>query len=345
MPNETPRRRRRLAAILMADVVGYSKMMGRDEERTTELILEFHELVREGIERHGGRVVGTAGDSVFGDFDSIVEAMELATEMQQSLHERNAKVVVEDQIVARIGLHLGDVIVEGDDVFGEGINIAARLEQIAAPGGIMLSEAVHQQVKQHSTLPFQDLGPRTLKNIDQQVRVFSLGPEVFGGIAVSEESSLPKRGERNLRIREAVELIADRIGERADSAAAIDSIDGGVRLIDVDDTDDSSAVGTATIPVLGLGVLGILAWSTGWSSNAWYPFIGAWLLGIALGGVLRRLTRRPWVAGFLHAVGIGVGAAFFDNVVTRSIFWVLALTILGPAVGKAVSSRDRRSTR
>jgi adenylate cyclase len=163
----TKERRRRLAAILMADVVGFSKMMERDEEGTTSLILEFHAHVRETVEQHGGRVVGTAGDSVFGDFDSIVEALDCATEIQRHLHAENAAIPQEERIEARIGLHLGDVLVEEYNVFGDGVNIAARLEQLADPGGIVLSEAVYQQVKARSDLPFEEMGTRTLKNIDQ----------------------------------------------------------------------------------------------------------------------------------------------------------------------------------
>ena len=154
--------------------------MGRDEEGTTARIVDFHVRVRSIVESHGGRVVSTAGDSVFGDFDSVVEALDCAAEIQGNLHAANRGMVADDRIDVRIGLHLGDVIVEEYNVFGEGVNIAARLEQLADPGGIVLSEAVYQQVKARSELPITEIGTRTLKNIEEPIRVFRIGPEAFG---------------------------------------------------------------------------------------------------------------------------------------------------------------------
>ena len=179
MTDEAPRQRRKLSAILMADVSGFSRMMGRDEEGTTAKIRDFHRRVLGHVEEHEGRVVDTAGDSVFGEFDSVVQAVRCA----QAVQEDQARVNRdrgEDRIDTRIGVHLGDVIVEERNVYGDGVNIAARLESLADPGGIFVSEAVHQQVHNKLELPFEDLGVRELKNIEHPLRVFRVAPEALG---------------------------------------------------------------------------------------------------------------------------------------------------------------------
>jgi class 3 adenylate cyclase len=331
----------------MADVVGFSKMMGRDEQRTTELILEFHDRVKEGIESHGGRVVGTAGDSVFGDFDSIVEAMELAAEMQDELHRRNESAPPEEQIVARIGLHLGDVIVDEYNVFGDGVNIAARLEQLADPGGILVSEAVYQQVKAHTELPFEPLGTRELKNIDQPIRVYRVGPEAFGGEAVRIDQSAaspkrPGRAERGVVIRDLLGSIKDEVRAEIESAQGERTerrpSDAEDRDISVKVTRSGRPVGLAvlfdpgTLTIAAIGVLGLLARTSGWTGNAVYPAFGAFLIGVALGRLVEGLSGRTGVGGILRAVGFGIGAAFFGNEVMKAIGWVAAVGMFGRAV-------------
>src|SRR5262245_30268071 len=168
--------RRKLSAILMVDVSGFSRMMGRDEERTTVLIREFHERTKGLVESHQGRVVDTAGDSVFGEFDSVIQAVQCAQAIQEAQSLANASRAPGERIETRIGVHLGDVIVQDYNVYGDGVNIAARLEPIADPGGICISEAVYQLVRDRLDTPVQDLGLRELKNIQYPVRVFKIPP-------------------------------------------------------------------------------------------------------------------------------------------------------------------------
>src|SRR3990172_8657822 len=170
----TDRRPRRLAAILMLDIVGFSVMMGRDDEATTTRVVGFHRSIGWLVEDHRGRVVDPAGVSVFARFDSIVEAVDCAAAIQRMLAAETG----DDPIMVRIGLHFGDVLVEGDDLYGEGVNIAARLEELAPSGGIAVSEVVYQEVR--GRLPFTDAGSHTLKNIDRRVRVFRVSPTAFG---------------------------------------------------------------------------------------------------------------------------------------------------------------------
>ncbi len=193
---ESPgRKRRKLSAILMADVSGFSRMMEAHEERTIALIQDFHRRMKELVERYEGRVVDTAGDSVFGEFDSVVNAVSCAREIQQDLAATNAGREPEDRCDTRIGVHLGDVVIQDYHVYGDGVNIAARLEAIAEPGGICLSEAVYQQIHKKIDLPIEDLGLVELKNIEHPMRVYRVPPLVVGKARVGlvPEVRRPKR--------------------------------------------------------------------------------------------------------------------------------------------------------
>jgi class 3 adenylate cyclase len=164
--------RRKLSAILMVDVSGFSRMMGRDEERTTGLIREFHDRTLGLVQAHDGRVVDTAGDSVFGEFDSVINAVRCARAVQEAQTATNASREPAERIETRIGVHLGDVIVQDYHVYGDGVNIAARLQSVAAPGGICVSEAVYQQVHNKLDMAFEDLGVRELRNIEHPIRLY-----------------------------------------------------------------------------------------------------------------------------------------------------------------------------
>src|SRR5262249_44981678 len=164
--------RRKLSAILMVDVSGFSRMMGRNEERTTVLIREFHDRTQGLVEAHAGRVVDTAGDSVFGEFDSVVNAVRCAQAIQEAQAAANTSREPAARVETRIGVHLGDVIVQDYHVYGDGVNIAARLQTAAAPGSICVSEAVYQQVYTKLDLAFEDLGVRELKNIEHPIRLY-----------------------------------------------------------------------------------------------------------------------------------------------------------------------------
>ena len=168
---------RRLAAIVAIDVVGYSRLMGEDEAGTLARLKERRAVTDSISEKHGGRIVGTAGDSVLLEFPSVVEAVTCAVEVQKIMAECNVGLPADQQMLYRIGINLGDVLVDGDDIFGDGVNVAARLEALAQPGEIWLSGTVHDHVKSKVDLAFEALGERQLKNIAEPVQVFRIVPE------------------------------------------------------------------------------------------------------------------------------------------------------------------------
>ena len=164
---------RRLAAILAADVVGYSRLMGEDEAGThASLMAHLEALIDPKIAEHHGRIVKSTGDGVLAEFGSVVDAVVCANEIQQAMAERNADIPSARRIEFRIGVNLGDVIVERDDIYGDGVNIAARLEGLADPGGICISAKVYEEVRGKLDLAFEDLGRREVKNIAEAVRAY-----------------------------------------------------------------------------------------------------------------------------------------------------------------------------
>jgi TolB-like protein/class 3 adenylate cyclase/tetratricopeptide (TPR) repeat protein len=164
---------RRLAAILAADVAGYSRLMGADEEGTLERLKALRrELLDPKIAEHHGRIVKTTGDGLLVEFASVVDAVRCAVEVQQAMLEHNTGVAADDRIELRIGINLGDVIVEGDDLYGDGVNIAARIEALADAGGVFVSNTVHDQVRDRLPFVFEDLGEQQVKNITRPVRVY-----------------------------------------------------------------------------------------------------------------------------------------------------------------------------
>jgi TolB-like protein/Tfp pilus assembly protein PilF len=169
--------KRKLAAILSADVAGYSRLMGADETGTHERLLACRGVIDELIAKHDGRVVQTGGDSVLADFPSVVEALLAAVDLQKALGEHNLKLSHDQRLDFRIGINLGDVIVDGDDIFGDGVNVAARVQALAEPGGIAISGAVYEQVSNKLDLNYRDRGSHTVKNIAAPVRVYSIAAE------------------------------------------------------------------------------------------------------------------------------------------------------------------------
>jgi len=166
---------RRLAAILAADVVGYSRLMGADEMGTiTSLKSHRRELVDSAIAEHRGRIVKTTGDGMLVEFASVVDAVSCAVHIQRSMVQRNAAVPEDRRIVFRIGINVGDIIIDGDDIFGDGVNVAARLEALAEPGGICVSRVVRDQVLDKLSFTFEDLGAQEVKNIARPVDVYRI---------------------------------------------------------------------------------------------------------------------------------------------------------------------------
>ena len=167
------REERRLAAILSADVVGYSRLMGANESGTlARLKTHREEIIDPKIAEHHGRIVKLMGDGVVVEFASAVDAVQCATAIQRAMADRNADVVEEQRIELRIGINLGDIIVDGDDIYGDGVNVAARLEGLAEPSGVCISRTTRDQVRDKIDLALKDLGEVEVKNIARPVRVF-----------------------------------------------------------------------------------------------------------------------------------------------------------------------------
>jgi TolB-like protein/class 3 adenylate cyclase len=184
---------RRLAAILAADVAGYSRLMGADEEGTLERLKALRrELVDPKIAKHHGRIVKTTGDGLLVEFASVVDAVRCAIAVQQAMPERNTGVGADSRIELRIGINLGDVIVEGDDLYGDGVNIAARIEALADAGGVFVSNTVHDHVRDRLPFVFEDLGEQQVKNIARPVRVFRVRPTLTHPAAKAPGSPLSR---------------------------------------------------------------------------------------------------------------------------------------------------------
>jgi adenylate cyclase len=171
---EAPPLERKLVAILAADVEGYSRLMGIDEEGTLAT-LSCHRAITDAlIARHGGRICGTAGDSVLAEFASVFAAVECAVDIQRDIEAVNQSLDVPRRMWFRIGINVGDVMVKDGDIFGDGVNIAARLEGLAEAGGICISRGVHDHIRRKLPYGFEDLGEQSVKNISQPIRVFRL---------------------------------------------------------------------------------------------------------------------------------------------------------------------------
>ena len=290
MAIEASTARRKLSAILMVDVSGYSRMMGRDDERTTALIREFHDRTKGVVESHEGRVVDTAGDSVFGEFDSVIHAVRCAQAIQEAQAAVNTGRDPAERIQTRIGVHLGDVIVQDYHVYGDGVNIAARLQSFAQPGTICVSEAVYQQVYKKLDMAFEDLGMQELKNIEHPIRLYRL---VLADSAEGPQVS----------------------GERPRTK----TVPSPATLA----WKDALLHPSSLVPL----VLGVYFMATVFGlppSGRIFPSLGAVLAGVGLGRALRLRTGRN--AFFLIALGIGlVLAALLSALRSDSPSWWLSV--------------------
>jgi adenylate cyclase len=180
---------RRLAAIVAADVAGYSRLMGLDEVGTARTLREHRKITDALVAKHGGRIVKTTGDGVLLEFPSVVDAVECAVAVQAVMAERNQGVPEDRRMLFRIGINLGDILIEGDDILGDGVNIAARLEGIAEPGGICISSSAYEQVRGKVAVDFTDLDEQRLKNIERPVRVYAMKSSGHLGAGASQTAS------------------------------------------------------------------------------------------------------------------------------------------------------------
>jgi len=187
--------KRKLTAILSADVEGYSRLMGEDEDATIRTLTAYRELMSTLIQKHRGRVVDSPGDNLLAEFLSVVDAVRCAVEIQEELKVRNAELPENRRMVFRIGINLGDVVEEGDRIYGDGINIAARVEGLAEGGGICISGTVYDSIKNKLSLGYESMGEHTVKNIKEPIRVYRMriGPEAAALVVSKEKKPAVKR--------------------------------------------------------------------------------------------------------------------------------------------------------
>jgi len=185
---------RKLTAILSADVEGYSRLMGEDEDATIRTLTTYRELMSTLIDKHRGRVVDSPGDNLLAEFGSVVDAVRCAVEIQEELRVRNAELPESRKMEFRIGINLGDVVEEAERIYGDGINIAARVEGLADGGGICISGPVYDSIKNKLSLSYESMGEHTVKNIKEPVRVYRMliGPEAAAPF-MREEKKEPRR--------------------------------------------------------------------------------------------------------------------------------------------------------
>ena len=188
---EAHRVERKLSAIFAADVEGYSRLMGRDEVGTLRTLTAYRAIIDCLIAFHRGRIFNTAGDSILADFVSAVDAVECAVEIQEAIGKENADRPADDQMRFRIGIHVGDIIVQGQNLFGDAVNVAACLEALAEPGGICVSGTVEDQIGTKLAVSFVDLGEQQMKNIAQPIKAYRIRNEISPTIAPTVGSPLP----------------------------------------------------------------------------------------------------------------------------------------------------------
>jgi adenylate cyclase len=189
---------RKLAAIFSTDVAGYSRLMGEDEEATIQTLTAYRAVTSSLIQHHRGRVVDSSGDNLLAEFTSVVDAVRCAVEIQQALKVKNDEMPEHRRMRFRIGINLGDVIVEGERLYGDGVNIAARLESLALPGGICISGTVYDHVKNKLALHYTYQGVQTVKNIAKPVRVYRVGLERRCQLVGADTSIRQRHGNRAL---------------------------------------------------------------------------------------------------------------------------------------------------
>jgi adenylate cyclase len=248
--------RRKLTTIFCADVQDYTRLMGADEEGTLATLKRCREAMGRLIESHGGRVVNTWGDGLIADFPSVVEAVRAAVDTQNELAGFNARRPDDGRMLFRIGINLGDVIVEGDDIYGDGVNIAARLQASAAPGGIVISSTVYDQVRNKVAVGFEFLGPLMVKNVEEGVPSYA--------VRIGDGSDEAPSAERPAAARPSPALAVTEEARPAPGGRRLFAVLGVIAAVLIGINLLSwQGVFWARFPVLALTVVAALAWNRG----------------------------------------------------------------------------------
>ncbi|WP_434732793.1 adenylate/guanylate cyclase domain-containing protein [Rhizobium sp. YTUHZ044] len=265
--------RRKLTTIFCADVQDYTRLMGADEEGTLATLKRCREAMAHLIESHGGRVVNTWGDGLIAEFPSVVEAVRAAVDTQNELAGFNARRPSDGRMLFRIGINLGDVIVEGDDIYGDGVNIAARLQASAAPGGIVISSTVYDQVRNKVAVGFEFLGPLMVKNVEEGVPSYA--------VRIGDGSDEAPPAERPVAARPQPAAAVMTEARPAPGGRKLFAVLGviAVMLIAIN-LLSWEGVFWARFPVLALAVVAALAWNRG---QTWFDRKFATLAIVALG--------------------------------------------------------------
>jgi class 3 adenylate cyclase len=300
--------RRKLTTIFSADVQGYSRLMAADEEGTLAILKRYRDAMARLIEAHSGRVVNTWGDGLIAEFPSVVESVRAAVDVQNELAEFNSGLPTDTRMLFRIGINLGDVIVEGDDIYGDGVNIAARLQASAPPGGIVISNTVYDQVRNKMTVGFEFLGELSVKNIEEAVPSYAVK---IGGTPAAEPE--PKEPQTEWG-RQPVQSAPQARGSVAPNLARSPAISRKMAIIGF----------VAAIPV----VVNLLSWEG--------EFWARWpLFGFAmLAGLIWARTNRL-VDPILATLGVaGLGVVAVNLLSWSGEFWAAwPLLVISVAAG------------
>ncbi|WDZ76758.1 adenylate/guanylate cyclase domain-containing protein [Ensifer adhaerens] len=314
--------RRKLTTIFSADVQDYTRLMRADEEGTLATLKAYRDAMGRLIEAREGRVVNTWGDGLIAEFPSVVEALRTAIDVQNELAGCNAKCPADEQMLFRIGLNLGDVIAEGDDLYGDGVNVAARLQASAPAGGIVISNTVYDQVRNKVAVGFDFLGPLEVKNIDGGIPSYAVrigAPTV----QVAAEGGLFGRGVGKKAAREAASP-ATGAAKAADSVAVA----------------NRRSVPVLAVIAAGLAALNLLTWDG--------VFWAVWpMLGVAILAGLSWLKTNRWVDRGIGILALSGLVLLTINLLTwHGVFWaVWPLLGLAVAAGLRWVTRQRRSLR
>ena len=312
----------------MLDIVGFSRMMGHDEDEAASRVIRFHDGVAALIAARDGRVIDTAGDSVFALFDRVASAVDCAAEIQR----RMAADPRPDRMVVRIGIHYDEVLLDGSRAFGEGVNIAARLEQLAPPGGLAVSEAVHREVGER--YPFEDQGHRSLKNIQGRVQVFTIPGTEFGFPA----QPVPRPLQPMTGFSDIAESFATAVEERLRAR-------GFTPDLQIDDEPPPRPRRLVESRffwfLLAAGVMMLAGHASGWTENGVYGLVGSILVGAGMGRLAASITGLRGLRPLFLAIALGLGALYLDGTVSRAITWAIAAALVGPGIAGLRKSQDR----